>query len=41
MTVLIILFLLAIIIIGCVLNIAIITFYYSFMKRSKLYKSPF
>lgn len=36
--VLMILFFLAIITIGCVLNTAIITLYYSFMKRSKLYK---
>ncbi|WP_139413589.1 hypothetical protein [Bartonella mastomydis] len=33
-----ILFFLAIITIGCVLNTAIITLYYSFMKRLKLYK---
>ncbi len=33
-----ILFFIAIIIIGCVLNIAIITLYYFFLKRSKLYK---
>lgn len=33
-----ILFVFAIIIISCVLNIAIITLYYSFLKRSKLYK---
>ncbi|WP_273755431.1 MULTISPECIES: hypothetical protein [unclassified Bartonella] len=38
MTVFIILFFLATIIISCVLNIAIITLYYSFFKRSKLYK---
>ncbi|WP_273758453.1 hypothetical protein [Bartonella sp. AU55XJBT] len=38
MTVLMILFFLAIIIIGFVLNIAIIMLYYSFIKRSKLYK---
>lgn len=38
MTALMILFVFIKTIIGCVFNIAIITLYYSFAKRSKLYK---